>query len=322
MLRFLATRTLGAIVTLLVKSFVIFALIGLMPGDPLDMLSQSNPDATPEQIALLRQMYGVDQPIWERYVTWLSQALHGDFGYSRIQHRPVLGIVWQALGNTLVLTGLAFVISTAIALTLGSIAATRRRSWLDRGINLLAYLGISVPSFWLGLVLIYAFAVRLGWLPAGGMPRPEEGPAGWWMHLTLPLATLVLIEIGGLTRYTRSAMIEVLGQDYIRTARAKGLPAGRILLRHALRNAMIPVATVIALGFGFLFSGALLVENIFAWRGMGRLILEAIMGNDYNLALVCLLFTTAMILVANIIADLAYSWLDPRIGLGGRRGRR
>lgn len=322
MLRFLATRTLGASVTMLVKSFVIFALIGLMPGDPLDLLSQGNPDATPEQIALLRQMYGVDQPIWERYVTWLSQALHGDFGYSRIQHRPVLGIVWEALGNTLILTGLAFAISTVIAIGLGSIAATHRRSWIDRAINLLAYLGISVPSFWLGLVLIYSFAVRLGWLPAGGMPQAEEGPAGWWQHLALPLATLVLVEIGGLTRYTRSAMIEVLGQDYIRTARAKGLPPRRILLRHALRNAMIPVLTVIALGFGYLFSGALLVENIFAWRGMGRLILEAIMGNDYNLALVCLLFTTAMILVANIIADLAYSWLDPRIALGGRRGRR
>lgn len=319
MTRFLATRTLGALITLLVKSFIIFALIGLMPGDPLDMLTQANPDATPEDVAKLRAIYGVDQPIGARWWTWLIQALHGDFGYSRAQHRPVVEIILPALGNTLILMGLAFVISTIIAICLGTIAATQRGRAIDRGINLIAYTGISVPSFWLALVMIYIFAVRLGWLPAGGMPQTGEGLHGWLIRLTLPLLTLVMVEIGGLTRYARSAMLEVLGQDYIRTARAKGLSTPRLLFRHALRNAMIPVATIIALGFGHLFSGALLIENIFAWRGMGRLILEAIMGNDYNLALVCLLFTTAMILLANILADLAYSWLDPRISLGGRR---
>jgi peptide/nickel transport system permease protein len=319
MIRFLTTRLAGAGVTILVKSFIIFALIGLMPGDPLDMLSQANPEATPEQIATLRQIYGVDQPIGERYWTWLTQALHGDFGFSRLQHRPVFGIILDALGNTLVLMGIAFAISTVIAILLGTIAATRRGSLIDRLINLLAYTGISVPSFWLALVLIYIFAVRLGWLPAGGTPQPGDGLHIWTTHLILPVAALVMVEIGGLTRYTRAAMIEVLGQDYIRTARAKGITQNRMLLRHALRNGMIPVVTIIALGFGHLFSGALLIENIFAWRGMGRLILEAIMGNDYNLALVCLLFTTAMILLANILADLAYTWLDPRIALGGRR---
>ncbi len=319
MLRFLATRTLGAAVTLAVKSFIIFALIGLMPGDPLDMLAQANPEATPEQIATLRAIYGVDQPLGERYWNWLVAAAHGDFGFSRIQHRPVLEVIMPALGNTLILTGLAFAISVVIAVFLGTIAATRKGGWIDRLINLLAYAGISVPSFWLGLILIYVFAVKLGWMPAGGMPHAEDGPRIWISHLTLPVLTLVMVEIGGLTRYARAAMLEVLGQDYIRTARAKGITQGRLLLRHALRNSLIPVITIVALGFGYLFSGALLVENIFAWRGMGRLILEAIMGNDYNLALVCLLFTTAMILLANILADLAYTWLDPRIALGGRR---
>lgn len=319
MIRFLLTRSFGAVVTLLVKSAVIFALIGLMPGDPLDMLSQANPDATPEQVAQLRSIYGVDQPLVERYWAWLRAALHGDFGYSRMQHRPVMEIVLAGLGNTLILMGLAFVISTVIAVLLGTLAALRRGSWVDRGINLLAYAGISVPSFWLALVLISIFSVRLGWLPAGGMPHAQDGPGEWARHLLLPVLALVMVEIGGLARYARASMIEVLGQDYIRTARAKGLTTQRLLWRHALRNAMIPVVTIIALGFGYLFSGALLIENMFAWRGMGRLILEAIMGNDYNLALVCLLFTTAMILVANILADLAYSWLDPRISLGGRR---
>ncbi len=319
MIRFLATRALGAGVTLLVKSFIIFSLIGLMPGDPLDLLIQANPEATPEDVAKLRAIYGVDQPIGERYWSWLTQALHGDFGYSRAQHRPVMEVILPALGNTLILMGLAFVISTIIAVFLGTVAATQKGRLLDRCINLLAYAGISVPSFWLALVLIYLFAVRLGWFPAGGMPQQGEGLHGWAVRLTLPLLALVMVEIGGLTRYARSAMLDVLGQDYIRTARAKGISTPRLLFRHALRNAMIPIATIIALGFGYLFSGALLIENMFAWRGMGRLILEAIMGNDYNLALVCLLFTTAMILVANILADLAYTWLDPRISLGGRR---
>jgi peptide/nickel transport system permease protein len=319
MLRFLAGRAGAALIVLAVKSFVIFALIGLMPGDPLDLLMSANPDATPDEIANLRRIYGVDTPIPVRYWNWLVAALHGDLGFSRIQHRPVLDIVIPALGNTIILTGIAFAIATVLAVTLGTIAALRRGSLVDRLISLFAFVGISVPTFWLGLLMIYLFAVTLGWLPAGGMPKPEDGWTGLVRHLTLPVLTLVIVEIGGPARYARSAMIEVLGQDYIRTARAKGVSPTRLVLRHALRNAMIPVVTIIALSMGNLFSGALLTESIFAWRGMGRLILEAIMGNDYNLALVCLLFTTATILVANIAADIAYTKLDPRIALGGRR---
>ena len=227
-------------------------------------------------------------------------------------------IVGPALLNTIMLTATAFVISTAIALFLGTLAALRRGSWTERFINLIAFTGISVPGFWLGLLLIYTFAVKLGVLPAGGMPR-EDGEYPPWAYFVLPLVTLVLVEIGGLTRYMRSAMLEVLNQDYIRTARAKGLTSSRILWAHALRNAMIPVTTIIALGFGHLFSGATLIETIFGWRGMGRLIYEAIMGNDYNLALLCLMLTTSLILVANFLADVAYSVLDPRISLVERR---
>jgi peptide/nickel transport system permease protein len=270
-------------------------------------------------VARLRALYGVDQPLLARYWHWLEAALHGNFGFSRLENRPVFQVVLPALGNTVLLMGIAFAVSVVLAVLLGTVAALHRGLWQDRLINLLAYTGISVPSFWLGLVLIYVFAVSAGVLPAGGMPRAGEGPGAMAAHLVLPVATLVMVEIGGLTRFSRSAMLDVLQQDYIRTARAKGITEGRMILRHALRNALIPVVTVVALGFGYLFSGALLVESIFAWRGMGHLILDAILGNDYNLALVCLLFTTAMILVANILADLAYSWLDPRIALGGRR---
>jgi len=320
MLRFLLTRTTSAAIVLLLKSFVIFVLIGLMPGDPVDLLAHANPDATPEDVAHLRAIYGVDQPILERYAGWLTAALHGDFGFSRAQHRPVLDIVLPALANTILLTGTAFVLSTLIAVALGTTAAIRRGTMLDRAINLFAYAGISIPSFWLGLVFIYIFAVRLGWLPAGGMPRPGQSQPAW-AYLLMPALTLVIVEIGGLARYTRSAILDVLGQDHVRTAHAKGLAPLRVTLRHVLRNGLIPIVTVVALGVGHLFSGALLVEVIFAWRGMGRLTLEAIMGNDYNLALVCLLFTTFMIVLGSMLADIAYAWLDPRISLENRARR-
>ncbi len=317
-MRFILTRIGAAILILAIKSFVIFALIGLMPGDPVDLLMTANPDATPEDVAKLRSIYGVDQPFTARYVAWLASALHGDLGFSRIQHRPVLEVVGPALVNTLMLTGTAFLISTAIALSLGTIAALRQGRWIERVINLLAYCGISLPGFWLGLLLIYVFAVKLGLLPAGGMPRAGENhPA--WAYLLLPLATLVTVEIGGLTRYTRTAVLEVIGQDHVRTAHAKGLSPWRVTIRHILRNAMIPVVTVIALDFGHLLSGVTLIETMFGWRGMGRLIYESIMGNDYNLALVCLLATTAMILLGSLLADIAYSWLDPRISLDRKR---
>ncbi len=316
MIRFLLSRLVGAGIVLSAMSLVVFALIGLMPGDPVDLMVVGNPDITSEQIAHLREIYGVGTPFTDRYLHWVTAALHGDLGFSRQQNRPVLRIIWPALGNTVVLMATALVIAMAVAIAIGTLAAARRGRWTDRLIGLVAYAGISVPTFWLGLILIYLFAVNLGWLPAGGMPQPTEGASGFLRHLTLPLLTLVIAEVGGPTRHVRAAMIEVLSQDYIRTARAMGMPPIRIVLRHALRNAMIPVSTIFALSFGHLFSGALLTETIFGWNGMGRLIYDAIMGNDYNLALVGLLFTTATVLLASIAADIAYTKLDPRIALG------
>ena len=318
MIDFAFKRSLGLIIVLLLTSFVVFALIGLMPGDPIDLLMSANPNMMPEDVAKLKAIYGVNQPLWTRYTHWLADALHGDFGFSRIQHRPVLEVVLPALGNTIILTFTAFIISAALALVLGTLAAVNQGRLTDRLISFFAFLGISVPGFWLGLVFIYLFAVKLGVLPAGGMPRADQ-PYPAIAYLVLPCLTLILIEIGGLTRYVRSAVIEALGQDYIRTARAKGQSESRIVWRHALRNAMIPIMTIIALGFGHLLSGATLIETMFGWRGMGRLIYEAIMGNDYNLALVCLLFTTTMVLIGSIIADVSYALLDPRIGLSGKQ---
>jgi peptide/nickel transport system permease protein len=291
--------------------------MGLMPGDPVDLMISADPKITSEDAARLRALYGLDKPIVERYGNWLEAALAGDFGYSRLHARPVLEVLGPALANTAVLMGLAFALSLAIALPAGIAAAMRPYSRLDYTVNLLAFAGISTPPFWLALLLILVFAVVLGILPAGGMGTVGGGSI--WdqaRFLVLPVASLTIASIGGHTRYMRAAMIETLRQDYIRTARAKGLSESRVVVGHALRNALIPVVTIIALDFGTLFSGALVTETIFAYPGMGRLIFDAIMGNDFNLALVALLFATLLTLAANILADVGYVALDRRISFG------
>ncbi|WP_316976811.1 ABC transporter permease [Shumkonia mesophila] len=314
MARFLLHRLWQSLLVLAVMSFVIYGLMGLMPGDPIDLMISSNPHVTSEDAARLRSLYGLDKPIVERYGNWLQAALAGDLGYSRTYARPVPEVLAPALVNTLWLLGSTLVLSILIALPAGILAAARPYSRFDYTVNLLAFAGISVPVFWLGLLLIMVFAVMLGALPAGG--TGAIGDAGLWerlRYLILPVATLTLASVGGHTRYVRAAMIEVLRQDYIRMARAKGVGRLRVLFRHALRNAMIPVVTVLALDLGFLFSGALVTETIFAYPGMGKMIFDAIMGNDFNLALVALLFATLLTLAGNLLADLAYAWLDPRI---------
>ena len=314
MTRYLAERLLQSIVVVAVMSFVIYGLIGLMPGDPVDLMISADPKITSEDAARLRALYGLDKPIVERYGNWLASALAGDFGFSRLHAKPVLEVLGPALANTTVLMELAFALSLAIALPAGIAAAMRPYSRLDYTVNLLAFAGISTPPFWLALLLILVFAVVLGILPAGGMGTVGGGSI--WdqaRFLVLPVASLTIASIGGHTRYMRAAMIETLRQDYIRTARAKGLSEPRVVVGHALRNALIPVVTIIALDFGTLFSGALVTETIFAYPGMGRLIFDAIMGNDFNLALVALLFATVLTLAANILADVGYVALDRRV---------
>ena len=311
MARFIVQRLGGSLIVLLIMSFVIYGLIGLMPGDPIDLMINADPRLTAEDAARLRALYGLDRPIAERYWNWLSAALSGDLGYSRIHARPVLDVLLPALANTAWLMGLGFVLSLAIALPAGIAAALKPQSATDNAINLLAFAGISIPPFWLAILLIILFAVVLGWLPAGGMG--DATLAGTATHLILPVLTLTLVTVGGIVRFVRAAMMEALRQDYVRTARAKGLSVRRVVFGHVLRNAMIPVATILALNFGALFSGALITETMFGWLGMGKTIYDSILGNDYNLALVGLLFATLTTLLANLLADLAYAWLDPRI---------
>jgi peptide/nickel transport system permease protein len=313
-LRYLSHRLLEAAVVLLAMSFLIYLLLGLMPGDPIDLMASGDPNITSQDLARLRAVYGVDRPLLERYGHWLQGALAGDFGYSRLYALPVTELMAPRLGNTALLMGLSFALALVIALPAGVLAAVRPRSWIDYGLNLFAFAGISVPSFWLALLLILLFAVTLGWLPAGGVHTIGHDTLGdRALHLVLPVLTLTLLTVGGVLRFTRSAMLETLRQDYIRTARAKGLGAWDVVMGHALRNAMIPVVTILALNFGTLFSGALIVETMFAYLGMGKMIYDAIIGNDFNLALVGLLFATLLTLLSNLGADVVYAWLDPRI---------
>jgi peptide/nickel transport system permease protein len=310
MIRYLAGRLTQILAVLLVMSFVVYGLIGLMPGDPIDIMAAGNPGMTADDIANLKKMYGLDQPLVTRYWRWLAAAAQFDFGYSRVHSQPVTEVIGPALLQTLKLAGISFLLSLTLALVLGVASSLKPGGWLDTVASLFAFAGISIPTFWLAILLILGFAVGLGWLPASGA---GEGFADQLKHLVLPVATLTIATTGQFIRFVRAEMIEVLRMDYIRTARAKGVGHRRMLRRHALRNALIPVVTVVALQFGTLFSGALVTETLFAWRGMGKLIYDAILGNDYNLALMGLLFATLFTLIGNLLADLAYAWLDPRI---------
>lgn len=315
--RYLLRRGVETAASLLIVAFLLFALIDLMPGDPIDLMLAADPRLTSADAARLKALHGLDRPLLERFVGWLAGALAGELGYSRLYALPVAEILVPRLLATLALVGTSLLLALPLALALGAWAALNPRSLADRLINLSAFLAFSVPSFWLALLLIVLFAVLLGWLPAGGEPvEPAAGAGLWARHLTLPVATLTLLGLGPLLRFVRAGLSEALREPCIRTARAKGASTARVVLGHALPLALPSLVTILALQTGGLLSGALVVETVFAWPGMGRLILEAIMGNDYNLALVAVLLGTAATLLANLAADLAHARLDPRIRLG------
>ena len=288
-------------------------LLGLMPGDPIDLLVSADPRLSAEDAVRLKALHGLDQPLGKRYLNWLFSALQGDLGYSRLYAKPVLVVLWGALEKTLLLMGIAFVISVAIAIPAGVLAARRIHSLTDYSINLICFAGISIPAFWLALMLILLFSVVLGWLPANAVPLGDAGILEQVRGLILPVITLAIVSIGGVTRYMRASLHESLQQDYILTAYAKGLSDRQVVRRHALRNSMIPVVTVLSLDIGTFFSGALITEIMFGYPGMGKLLFDAIQGSDYNLALIGLLMATGVTLAANFIADLSYAALDPRI---------
>ncbi|HYE49918.1 MAG TPA: ABC transporter permease [Azospirillaceae bacterium] len=314
MARLLVNRLLQSLLVLLAVSFIVYMLIGLMPGDPIDLMIAANPELTSADAARLKALYGLDKPLVGRWWNWLTALLQGDLGYSRLYAQPVGRILLPRLMNTLVLLLPALLIAMAVAVPLGVLAARRPGGKLDTAVGLFCFAGISMPPFWLALLLIMLFAVGLGWLPAGGM---ETIGGGGFLdrarYAVLPVATLVLLSVGGYIRYVRAAMLEALRQDHVRTARAKGAGEARVVWGHALRNAMLPVVTILALEFGTLFGGALVTETMFAHLGMGKLIYDGIMGNDFNVALSGLLLVTLTVLAGSFLADLVYALLDPRV---------
>jgi peptide/nickel transport system permease protein len=320
MFTYLARRLLQVIPTLFVISLILYGLLALKPGDPIDEMRRGNPGFTQQDYDRLRKFYGLDRPWYVRYWRWLGRAIQGDFGPSRQFGRPAAAYVFQyRLPNTLLLSGISLLLAFFVAVPTGVVSALYQHSLLDYGVTVVNFIGVSLPIFWLGIMLIYIFAVVLhGFLPAGGMTTP--GVAGVWAlvgdrlrHLILPVTALSSLQLAQWTRFMRSSMLEVINLDYIVTARAKGLAEARVTYHHAVRNAILPLITLIGLSVPLLFSGAILTETVFNWPGMGRAIFNAILVNDFNVAMVSLMFISLLVVAFNLLADLAYAVADPRI---------
>jgi peptide/nickel transport system permease protein len=357
MFSYIIRRLLQIIPTLFVISLIIFALLALKPGDPLDELRRGNPGFTQEDYERLAKIYGLDKPWYIRYWFWLYGAIGRphleagfpfidfdapDFGPSRQYGRPAAAYVFQyRLPNTLILSGISLLIAFLIAVPTGMLSAIRQHSVLDYSVTVLNFFGVSIPIFWLGIMLIYLFSVQMKILPAGSLQTPGISPPDWeviaaqtggglaafWAylqglwpvivdrleHLILPVTALSSLQMASWTRFMRSSMLEVLNLDYIRTARAKGLRERIVITRHALRNAILPIITLIALAIPLVMSGAVLTETVFNWPGMGRAIFDAILQNDFNVAMASLMFISLMVVAFNLLADIAYALIDPRI---------
>ena len=320
MTTYIIRRTLQMLIVTILLSFACFSLMGLMPGDPVDIMMSSNPKMTAKDAIRLKKLYGLDQPIYVRYSHWVAETLKGDMGYSRTYKIPTSELIGPKLLNTFYLSLASLVFSLLVSIPLGVYSALKKNTKIDYIINLTAFAGISMPSFWLGIVLIIIFSVGLKWFPAGGTASIGEGTlTGWALftdrvkYLILPMLSLSLLEIGAFVRYTRSAMLEVLGQDYIRTAKAKGMRRKRIIYLHAFKNALIPLITVLSLNFSSLFSGAIITETVFAYQGIGKLVYDSIIGNDFNVAMVSFMISIVMVLFMNLVADILYGFADPRI---------
>lgn len=319
MASYIIRRVLQSLFVLLLLSFVCYSLLALMPGDPVELMISSNPKITSADVARLRELYGLDQPIYMRYLSWLKDVSLGELGYSRTYKIPVTELLGSRLINTFALSFSTLLLSLLIAVPVGVAAAIWRGSKFDYMANLLAFAGQSIPQFWLGILVILVFAVKLGLFPAGGTETLGANYTGFeylldrLRFMALPMMVFTTFQVATYVRYIRGAMIEVLRQDYVRTARAKGLPRMKVIWRHAFRNALIPLITVVALGLSGVFSGAIITEQIFAYQGVGKMTFDAVISNDFNVAMVCFNITVAMVLSMNLIADLCYAFVDPRI---------
>jgi len=307
MLTFILQRLLGALLVIFGVVSIVFLLIHMIPGDPVEIMLGESASTTDREA--LRVALGLDLPVWQQFQQYLTGLLHFDMGNSIHFRRPVSDLLVERLPATGLLTAVTLLMTLLLALPLGIIAAVRRDTGWDAGAMTFSMLGISIPNFWLGPVLILVFSLWLGWFPVSG--RSGFG------SVILPALTLSTGLIAVLSRMVRSSMLEVLGEDYMRTARAKGLPPQRVILHHGLRNALLPVITLLGLQLGALLAGAVITETVFSWPGVGLLTIESIQSRDYPVVQACVLLISVTYVLVSLLTDLAYAWIDPRIRLGG-----
>jgi peptide/nickel transport system permease protein len=312
--RYAVARLGQSLVVIFLVSVVTFAIIQRAPGGPAIL---TDPMITRDQALEMARTLGLDRPLHEQYLAWIGNVLRGRLGISFSTNQPVSALIGQRLPATLLLSGTGLLLAVALALPLGIVSAVRRNTWLDHAITAASMLGLSVPVFWLGIMLVVVFAVQFRWLPAGGMLTIGGGGGlgDRLSHLVLPAFVVSIFGLAQLTRYVRSSVVGVLREDYIRTAWAKGLPARQVWYRHALRNALLPMVTVLGLMLPQMAAGAAITETVFAWPGMGRLAIEAAFQRDYPLIMGITLLVSALVIAANLLTDLTYAWLDPRVRL-------
>jgi peptide/nickel transport system permease protein len=314
--RFVTRRLIQTIPLLIGITFVVFMVMNAVPGGPLSVY-ENNPNYTPEDLSRLREKYDLNTPAPLRYFAWLGDFARGDWGFSKITKQPVITVIFAKLGNTFILMGTAFLISLLIALPIAILAARYQRTWFDYLTSTISVAGFSLPIFWTGLLAILVFSVGFRWFPTGGMTSLGSGDTfdlgdRLW-HMVLPVSVLAINSIGSYVRYIRAGMIEVLSQDYIRTAQSKGLSGAKVFWVHALKNASIPIVTIVALDLPALFTGALITETIFSWPGMGRQFWESANRFDYPVLMGIVTIAAALTIIFNLLADVLYGLLDPRI---------
>jgi len=308
---YIVRRLLMSLIVILIVSFISFMLLQMVPGDPV--LTMLGLEATAEQIELLRHELWLDKPILVQYGHWIGNVLHGDFGKSIIYREDVTGLIAKRIPITLHLSVLSLILSCIIGISAGIICAVKRGSFLDQAISILANLGLATPIFWLGILGIYFFGLKLGWLPIQGYTSPWENFILNTRQIVMPVTCMAIMQLSMLTRQTRSSMLEVVRQDYIRTARSKGLMERIVILRHALKNALIPIVTLVGLGLPGLIGGSVLIETVFNIPGMGRLLVRGVFDKDFVIVQAGVLIISIAVALANLLVDISYGWLDPRI---------
>ena len=314
---YLVKRIIQLIPILILASVVIFTIMHMIPGDPAQVYA--GPDATPDALEAIRKDMGLDQPLFIQYLLWLKHVLLLDFGVSYTSKYPVIQLIQQKVGATFELAMAAALLQVTIGIPLGIIAALNQRRWIDYVISAYNSIVMAVPNFWLGILLILLLSVQFKVLPPAGRIEFLPNPAIAWKSLIMPAFSLALFASASVTRFTRAAMLEVLSEHYVRTARSKGLKENVVVIRHALRNALIPVITVVGIQFGYLLGGAVIIETVFAWPGMGRLIMQGIGNRDYTVVQGALILFVTIFVLLNLLIDVCYAFLDPRIRLSAKR---